>query len=517
MGSSTTTNSLTLGWQVTTNWDPRYWLDKGAKPGRQIDTDLVRVPTKTLANHTAIIAQSGSGKSFFLGRLIEEIMINTKARCIILDPNADFRRVHEVADADLWRKAKYDSHRRFGRLPHESSKQQFFQPWSKLSIIVKSATHSNDKHYEKLKLSWTSISVEFLAEDVEPTMRSGLYHCHSFTREIGYLIGLKNKRSDNKKLKLLDEAERLLKLARTPGQNFDKALSQEFDVKDLVKSTDEEVRKYSIYIVERAIERASTAASYVSDEVATFYFGIAREFQASGILNTDALTVTRNERCRLEVIDLPSLRDSRTRLLAMNSIISSEWSHARKTWSQALRKPIEEDIRVPTFIIIDEAHNAIPAEPRGKAEIALREQFRTIVAEGRKYGLFLILVSQRPDKIDPLVLSECDNKAIMKLSSGSVLDITRKLLGLDDVAPKLLEKCLEFEIGRGLLIGKWAAGSPQPFYCAARRTTEGGRNLRDDFWSVQKREDISSYARLVSALERRQKKSKKRLKRKKSR
>ena len=125
----------------------------------------------------------------------------------------------------------------------------------------------------------------------------------------------------------------------------------------------------------------------------------------------------------------------------------------------------------------------IPAETRGKAEDALREKFRTIVAEGRKYGLFLILVSQRPDKLDPLILSECENKAVMRLSSGSVLNITKQMLGLDDVPPKLLEKSLDFETGRALLIGRWTQDNPQLLYCAARRTVEGGRNLRDEHWA----------------------------------
>ena len=71
----------------------------------------------------------------------------------------------------------------------------------------------------------------------------------------------------------------------------------------------------------------------------------------------------------------------------------------------------------------------------------------------------------------------------MRIGSRSVLDVTRQMLGLDDFAPKLMEKCLEFEIGRALLVGPWAAGGAQIVYSAARRTIEGGRNLRDEFWA----------------------------------
>src|SRR5262249_10934893 len=140
--------------------------------------------------------------------------------------------------------------------------------------------------------------------------------------------------------------------------------------------------------------------------------------------------------------------------------------------------------RPPTFIVVDEAHNLMPNEKtRGSGESSLREQFRRIAAEGRKYGLFLILVSQRPDKLDPLVLSECENKVIMRLGSESVLNITRGLLGLEEVPEKILNKCLEFEQGRGLLLGDWVDARPTYFYGAARRTVEGGRNLRAEAWA----------------------------------
>ena len=106
------------------------------------------------------------------------------------------------------------------------------------------------------------------------------------------------------------------------------------------------------------------------------------------------------------MIDLPSLRD---KILAVNAVLATEWEEAREKWSAALEEPTEEDKRVPTFIVVDEAHNLIPAKTNGRLQAKLRDQFRMIAAEGRKYGLFLILVSQRPDKLDPFVISECDN------------------------------------------------------------------------------------------------------------
>jgi len=234
-------------------------------------------------------------------------------------------------------------------------------------------------------------------------------------------------------------------------------------------------------LVSRVVEPALAALPYVSEATGRFYFGKAREYRTAGILATSKPEVTASQ--RLDVIDLPSLSDRDIRSLIVNALLAEEWSRARAAWMQALEAPTGEDTRVPTFIVLEEAHNLVPAEAPSQREHTLREQFRTIAAEGRKYGLFLILVTQRPDKIDPLVVSECENKALLRLDSEAVLDVTRRVLGLEAIAPRTLDRCLDFGIGRALLIGRWAPEG-QVLYAAARRTVEGGRNLRPEHWAT---------------------------------
>jgi hypothetical protein len=243
-----------------------------------------------------------------------------------------------------------------------------------------------------------------------------------------------------------------------------------------------------VVYVAQLIDRIAKAPSYIPDSASRYYFSKAREYELTAILDTSIgpewPQVIPGMRPRVTIVDLPSLPSRDIRLLAINTILNSEWKRARQLWSAALELPQEEDSRVPTFIVVDEAHNLIPVDPRARAEAAIREQFRTIVAEGRKYGLFLILASQRPDKLDPLVLSECENKAVMKLNTGAVLNTTRTMLGLDDLPPGFLEECLEFATGRVLLAGRWVSDTPQLAYVAARRTVEGGRNLRKEYWAT---------------------------------
>lgn len=492
---------LILGWQVTHALDPRYWLTDDARPGSQHESDLIKIPAGTMASHSAIIAQSGSGKSFFLGRLIEEIMLRTKARCIILDPNADFRNIAEIEDAALWKEARYDMHKRRGKLPHEASREEFEAKWSRLPIRIRMGKSIyRRKGYKSLELWWPSLSVEFLGEELDPMLRGDLYHCHAFVQALGIFLEIKVALK-REQINLFDEAQRLFTLSRSlQKEAFLSEINKEFYIQELNKKiSDSRNNTHFLVNFEQSVDVMLTSPKYVSEDVERFYFGKVREFEAMGILRKEAIPISfispretqkpfrerggRPLENRLEVIDLPSLPDKNTRLLAINTLLARVWEEARIQWDRAMGSPANTDKRVPTFIVVDEAHNLVPAEPRGKAEIALREQFRTIVAEGRKYGLFLILVSQRPDKLDPLILSECENKAVMRLGSKSILDMTRQMLGLDDLPSRLLEKCLEFGVSRALLIGRWVSEEPQIIYCAARRTVEGGRNLHEQHWA----------------------------------
>jgi hypothetical protein len=102
------TQELVLGWVLNSDMVPSYWLSPGAKPGAQSSANLVTASPKNMAYHTVIVAQSGSGKSFFLGRLLEELALKTRGRLVVLDPNADFRRMGDAVAESWWESAGYD-------------------------------------------------------------------------------------------------------------------------------------------------------------------------------------------------------------------------------------------------------------------------------------------------------------------------------------------------------------------------------------------------------------------------
>jgi hypothetical protein len=116
---------LVLGWSVTNGLDPRYWVSKEAvSAGKHKLEDIVRVLPASIAHHTVIVAQSGSGKSFFLGRLIEEILLRTRSKLLVFDPNADFRKVDQIVEGEWWTsKVGYDPEVRRGFLPDKRGKR----------------------------------------------------------------------------------------------------------------------------------------------------------------------------------------------------------------------------------------------------------------------------------------------------------------------------------------------------------------------------------------------------------
>jgi DNA helicase HerA-like ATPase len=165
----------------------------------------------------------------------------------------------------------------------------------------------------------------------------------------------------------------------------------------------------------------------LTEETTKFYFAKAHEYGATGIISKETPKLSNEPPPGSDIVDLASLPDNNTRYLVTNSILAEELESQTELGKNALVKGTGEmnDTRVPIFLLLDEAHNFVPEEPCNRVEEALRDQFRTIAAEGRKYGVFLILVCQRPDKLDHLILPECANKAIMRLDSRTIPQLVR--------------------------------------------------------------------------------------------
>jgi hypothetical protein len=486
-------NHLVLGWQVNTEGHPIYWLNENVKVGLQHNSDLLRVSADLMDSHTVIVAQSGSGKSFFLGRLVEELLIRTKCRCLIFDPDGDFSRMDQINE-DVWQETSYDLRSGNALLSHDT-KNAFLSSWGGIQKRVRTRRPLSSSSIEQhLDIWWPGLSVDMLEEVFDdPMKRSELYHCHSFVRAISELQMVRTKLGKQEGT-LIDRAEQIYNAwgdKNNTTDNIEAYLNKEFEIPQAGQvvtihpipfvswSMHKDPAKRS-EAMEQVKRRAVSALRYFTKEMARFYFGKAREYEATDIIAKEPPKSSR-DLPRLDIVDLASLPDNNTRYLVANTIIAEEWERVRQNWWENMVENIN-DTRVPVFVVLEEAHNFIPEEPHNRAQAALRDQFRTIAAEGRKYGLFLILVSQRPDKLDHLILSECGNKAIMRLDSRTILQLVREKLGLQDIDPYMLDRTIQFKKGRVLVTGQWTS-RPEIFYCAARRTLQGGRDLQKKYWA----------------------------------
>jgi hypothetical protein len=446
-------------------------------------------------------------------------MLATQARCVILDPNADFRRISETVPKNRWQAAHYDRAKRQGLLPHEESVHQFSAVWKNVTKELRGGPALPRQAGEPLRLEWHSLSMEVLADDLVPMLHNELYHCHEFTKAVGRIVTLRDSArmwarralalsgqgvppepsSTRASQDAIDTASQTLRRLRgITSQEKREDLKDRFAQEQIIRPPwlsfpDASPDITGTDLMRLLIDRAIVASEYISPEVARYYFGKAREYIAQQIVQAEVWAGTNQPwHPRLEITDLPSFPNKKTRYLALNSVLTTVWEQARREWASEIAKSDGVDERVPTFVVIDEAHNLIPRETQDLAALALREQLRSIAAEGRKYGLFLVLCTQRPDKIDTFVLSECENRAVMRIGSQSVLKETKTLMGLEDVPWETLSRCLEFGTGRALLVGPWAMEASTQgvqLYSAMRRTAEGGGNLRAEHWAVPTRKE----------------------------
>jgi DNA helicase HerA-like ATPase len=115
------------------------------------------------------------------------------------------------------------------------------------------------------------------------------------------------------------------------------------------------------------------------------------------------LDAVHDESVRCVVVDLGSLPTREEQSLVAAVVLGDLWRR------RAERRPV--------LIVIDEAHNVCPAElPDLLVALATDHAIR-IAAEGRKFGLYLLVSTQRPQKIPENVLSQADNLVLLRLNS----------------------------------------------------------------------------------------------------
>jgi uncharacterized protein len=332
--------------------------------------------------HTFLCGQSGSGKTYALGVVLERLLLQTDVRMAIFDPNADFvhlgSTVPGVADEDARRIADRG-----------------------VRVLRSDSTRTEGDEPLRMRFRTMTRQAQAATLQLDPVRDQEEYNAF-----IGYLMQIGPSTEMGALLAGLRSG--------TPGQQS----------------------------LARRMENLGMLEWQVW----------ARELPSAADVVTGGNGVT--------VMDLGGFGDPAEPVAICLEVVDELWA--------------QRDRRVPTLLVIDEAHNLCGTDPASPVAQRLLDRLVQVAAEGRKYGLWLLLSSQRPSKIHPQILSQCDNLMLMRMNSPDDIEELGRAFGF---APKaMLRASNGFVQGEALLAGGFA---PVPMLVQVRErlTRQGGSDV----------------------------------------
>jgi hypothetical protein len=415
-----------------------------------------------MLHHTLIVGQSGSGKSFFVARLIEEILTRTGARVVALDPNGDLRNLDgiEMSGIATKRKAMDSAAKKVGLQPLDNL-ADFTERWAAERIVFLNSAERRPTPQNRRRAERSRLVLDWATMDDDQDALLGLDSHQRPTQ----LLGVKACRSlveyaQTGKGSYFPDSLRGLAMAADmfAGQNVN---MQRYEYAKHLTSNDwSSVRARFLDLISQH-QVWTNDPRYAADRIASNSLTdfVDAAFDAPGTIpDWNAL-----------IIGLDTARQPDA-LLAASVTLGRLWKDAK---DQA-RRATNDDQRVPTFVVIDEAHNFVPAHTDDSLRRRVSEKILQIASEGRKYGLYLILATQRPTKLHPELVPECENSCVLRVQSDRELKFAAETLGIPN---NRVEGAARFVQGQGLLSGRWVDGGVVDVLAAPARSHVGGGGL----------------------------------------
>lgn len=197
---------------------------------------------------------------------------------------------------------------------------------------------------------------------------------------------------------------------------------------------------------------SSRLMSKIGDKRLDFLFGKkTRQITFEAVLR-QLMGYTKDAKSNVTVIDLSGVPfEVLSITVSLISRLIFEYGYFYKRYRCRINSDEKINNDVPFLLVYEEAHKYVPKSELAKYRSS-QKAIERIAKEGRKYGVTLILASQRPSEISETIFSQCNNFIAMRLTNPNDQGYVKKLL--PDTLGNLIEKLPLLSAGEALLIGE---------------------------------------------------------------
>jgi uncharacterized protein len=367
---------------------------------------------RLVTEHLAVLAMTGSGKSYTVGRIIERLVALNNGTVVVFDPHGEYGRALAKGTLRFVELDGIEDARDQQALPRIKAMLERLQA-ADAGVHVYSPQHESFRYKyagknRPLALQFDRFEMDDIAE---------------------ILPGL------------TEPQQRVLDVAIRYWRHIDKHEPRDInrlryflgDGIDEVKAWDELTDAESNALNGRSAAVASMKLNRVLTEAQSFYSATLSE-------PTDIYRMIgrpANRKGRLVVVDLQGLSDTAKQVVC--ALLSSEILRAASSKNDPLR---------PCFLVYEEGHHFAPADGKAVSHRIIKK----IAGEGRKFGVGFCVVSQRPSKLDADVTSQCNTLIAMRLKNP---DDQRFIAKASDMVSKSdLDELPSLSTGEALVCGR---------------------------------------------------------------
>lgn len=368
---------------------------------------------KLVTEHMAVLAMTGSGKSYTVGRIIERLVGLNNGTVVVFDPHGEYGKALAKGQLNFSDGlADVEDARDRETLPKIRDTLERLQQ-AGAGIHVYSPQNESFKHKYAGKNTPLALQFDHFEMDDIAEILPGLTEPQQRVLD----VAIRYWRTADK-----TEPRDINRLRYFLGDGIEEL--REWD--DL---SDAEAKALN----GRSAAVASMKLSRVLNEAQSFY-------SAAMDAPTDIYKMVgrpSNRQGRLVVIDLQGLSDTAKQVIC--ALVSSEILKAASSKTDPLR---------PCFLVFEEGHNFAPAGGNAVSHRIIKK----IAGEGRKFGVGFAIVSQRPSKLDADVTSQCNTLITMRLKNP---DDQRFIAKASDMVSKAdLDELPSLSTGEALVCGR---------------------------------------------------------------